>query len=150
VLVELRSNNDYTNDHYIPYPSKVRGLGSLIILTIKIITTMTEKELENNGIDLPKFEMPEYEEYVEEDNINDIEDEDISDEQYDIFEEKMEDVFIDINNIFSNVNDIEHNINYDFPNKFELKEEIFSLLKEIEEKTDTLLEKIYKLVYYMK
>ena len=33
VLVELRSNNDYTNDHYIPYPSKVRGLGSLIILT---------------------------------------------------------------------------------------------------------------------
>jgi hypothetical protein len=45
VLVELRSNNDYTNDHYIPYPSKVRGLGSLIILTIKIITTMTKKEL---------------------------------------------------------------------------------------------------------
>ena len=53
------------------------------------------KELENNGLDLP---MP-TDEYVEEDNINDVEDEDISDEEYDIFEEKMEDVFIDINNI---------------------------------------------------
>lgn len=86
---------------------------------------------------------------VEEDNINDIEDEDISDEQYDVFEEQMEDVFIDINNIFSNVSDIEGNVNYYFPNEFELKEEIFSLLKEIEEKTDTLSEKIMKLVYYM-
>jgi hypothetical protein len=46
VLVELRSNNDYTNDHCIPYPSKVRGLGSLIILTIKIITIMRKKELD--------------------------------------------------------------------------------------------------------
>ena len=104
------------------------------------------KELENNGLDLP---MP-TDEYVEEDNINDVEDEDISDEEYDIFEEKMEDVFIDINNIFSNVNDIEHNINYDFPNELKIKEEIFSLLKEIEEKTDTMAEKIMKLVYYMK
>ena len=103
--------------------------------------------IENNGLNLP---MSIFDEYVEEDNINDIEDEDISDEQYDIFMEKMEDVFIDINNIFSNVDDIEHNINYYFPNEFELKEEIFSLLKEIEEKTDTMAEKIMKLVYYMK
>lgn len=88
-------------------------------------------------------------EYVEEDNINDIEDEDISDEQYDIFMEQMEDVFTDINNIFSNVSDIEGNVNYYFPNEFELKEEIFSLLKEIEEKTDTMAEKIMKLVNYM-
>ena len=87
--------------------------------------------------------------WVEDDEEYDIEDEDISDEQYDIFMEKMEDVFIDINNIFSNVNDIEHNINYYFPNEFELKEEIFSLLKEIEEKTDTMAEKIMKLVNYM-
>ena len=42
-----------------------------------------------------------------------------------------------------------HNINYYFPNEFELKEEIFSLLKEIEEKTDTMAEKIMKLVNYM-
>lgn len=103
--------------------------------------------IENNGLNLP---MSIFDEYVEEDNINDIEDEDISDEQYDIFMEKMEDVFIDINNIFSNVNDIEHNINYDFPNELKIKEEIFSLLKEIEEKTDTMAEKIMKLVYYMK
>ena len=27
VLVELRSNNDYTNDHNTPYPSKVKGGG---------------------------------------------------------------------------------------------------------------------------
>ena len=47
------------------------------------------KELENNGLNLP---MSIFDEYVEEDNINDIEDEDISDEQYDIFMEKMEDV----------------------------------------------------------
>lgn len=107
---------------------------------------MTEKELENKGLNLP---MSIFDEYVEEDNINDIEDEDISDEQYDIFMEKMEDVFIDINNIFSNVDDIEHNINYYFPNEFELKEEIFSLLKEIEEKTDIVSEKIMKLVNYM-
>ena len=104
------------------------------------------KELENKGLNLP---MSIFDEYVEEDNINDIEDEDISDEQYDIFMEKMEDVFIDINNIFSNVDDIEHNINYYFPNEFELKEEIFSLLKEIEEKTDIVSEKIMKLVNYM-
>lgn len=108
---------------------------------------MTEKELENNGIDLPKFEMPEYEEYDGEDAV--IFGDTISDEQYDAFDEQMEDVFIDINNIFSNVNDIEHNINYYFPNKFELKEEIFSLLKEIEEKTDIVSEKIMKLVNYM-
>lgn len=82
--------------------------------------------------------------------FNEYVEEDISDEQYDIFMEKMEDVFTDINNIFSNVNDIEHNINYDFPNEFKLKEEIFSLLKEIEEKTDTMAYKIMKLVYYMK
>lgn len=107
---------------------------------------MTEKELENKGLNLP---MSIFDEYVEEDNINDIEDEDISDEQYAAFDEQMEDVFIDINNIFSNVNDIEHNINYYFPNKFELKEEIFSLLKEIEEKTDIVSEKIMKLVNYM-
>ena len=104
------------------------------------------KELENKGLNLP---MSIFDEYVEEDNINDIEDEDISDEQYDIFMEKMEDVFIDINNIFSNVDDIEHNINHYFPNEFELKEEIFSLLKEIEEKTDIVSEKIMKLVNYM-
>ena len=103
---------------------------------------MTEKELENNGLDLP---MP-TDEYVEDDNIDDI---DISDEQYDIFMEKMEDVFTDINNIFSNVDDIEHNINHYFPNKFELKEEIFSLLKEIEEKTDIISYKIMDLVKYM-
>ena len=87
--------------------------------------------------------------WEEDDEEDDIEDEDISDEQYDIFMEKMEDVFIDINNIFSNVNDIEHNINHYFPNEFELKEEIFSILKEIEEKTDTMAEKIMKLVNYM-
>ena len=103
------------------------------------------KELENNGLDLP---MP-TDEYVEEDNINDIEDEDISDEQYDIFMEKMEDVFIDINNILSNVSDIEGNLNYHFPSELKIKEEIFSLLKEIEEKTDTMAEKIMKLVNYM-
>lgn len=96
---------------------------------------------------LPKYEMPEYEEYDGEDAI--IFGDTISDEQYALFDEQMEDVFIDINNIFSNVNDIKHNINYDFPNKFELKEEIFSLLKEIEEKTDTMAEKIMKLVNYM-
>lgn len=103
------------------------------------------KELENNGLDLP---MP-TDEYVEEDNINDIEDEDISDEQYDIFMEKMEDVFIDINNILSNVSDIEGNLNYYFPSELKIKEEIFSLLKEIEEKTDTMAYKIMKLVNYM-
>lgn len=91
-----------------------------------------------------------FDEYVEEDNINDIEDEDISDEQYDVFEEQMEDVFTDINNIHSNISDIEGNVNYYFPSELKIKEEIFSLLKEIEEKTDTLLEKIMKLVYYMK
>ena len=112
----------------------------------QVVTEEIMKELENNGLNLP---MSIFDEYVEEDNINDIEDEDISDEQYDIFMEKMEDVFIDINNIFSNVNDIEHNINYYFPNEFELKEEIFSLLKEIEEKTDTMAYKIMKLVNYM-
>lgn len=96
---------------------------------------------------LPKYEMPEYEEYDGEDAI--IFGDTISDEQYALFDEQMEDVFIDINNIFSNVNDIKHNINYDFPNKFELKEEIFSLLKEIEEKTDTMAEKIMNLVNYM-
>ena len=105
------------------------------------------KELENNGIDLPKFEMPEYEEYDGEDAV--IFGDTISDEQYDVFEEQMEDVFIDLNNIFSNVDDIEHNINHYFPNEFELKEEIFSLLKEIEEKTDIVSEKIMKLVNYM-
>ena len=108
----------------------------------QVVTEEIMKELENNGLDLP---MP-TDEYDEED---DIEDEDISDEQYDIFMEKMEDVFIDINNIFSNVNDIEHNINHYFPNDFELKEEIFSLLKEIEEKTDTMAYEIMKLVNYM-
>ena len=96
---------------------------------------------------LPKYEMPEYEEYDGEDAI--IFGDTISDEQYALFDEQMEDVFIDINNIFSNVNDIKRNINYYFPNKFELKEEIFSLLKEIEEKTDTMAEKIMKLVNYM-
>ena len=96
---------------------------------------------------LPKFEMPEYEEYDGEDAV--IFGDTISDEQYDVFEEQMEDVFIDLNNIFSNVDDIEHNINHYFPNEFELKEEIFSILKEIEEKTDTMAEKIMKLVNYM-
>ena len=96
---------------------------------------------------LPKFEMPEFEEYDGEDAV--IFGDTISDEQYDLFDEQMEDVFIDINNIFSNVNDIKHNINHYFPNEFELKEEIFSLLKEIEEKTDTMAEKIMKLVNYM-
>jgi hypothetical protein len=88
--------------------------------------------------------------WVEDDEEYDIEDEDISDEQYDVFEEQMEDVFTDINNIFSNISDIEGNVNYYFPSELKIKEEIFSILKEIEEKTDTLLEKIYKLVYYMK
>lgn len=107
----------------------------------------TEKELENNEQALPKFEMPEFEEYDGEDAV--IFGDPIPDEQYELFDEKMEDVYIDLNNIFSNVNDIEHNINYYFPNEFELKEEIFSLLKEIEEKTDTMAEKIMKLVNYM-
>ena len=96
---------------------------------------------------LPKFEMPEYEEYDGEDAI--IFGDTISDEQYDVFDEQMEDVFIDINNIFSNVDDIEHNISHDFPNEFELKEEIFKMLKEIREKTETLSEKIMDLVNYM-
>lgn len=96
---------------------------------------------------LPKFEMPEFEEYDGEDAV--IFGDPIPDEQYDLFDEKMEDVYIDINNIFSNVNDIEHNINYDFPNKFELKEEIFKMLEEIREKTETLSEKIMDLVNYM-
>ena len=104
------------------------------------------KELENNGLNLP---MSIFDEYVEEDNINDIEDEDISDEQYDIFMEKMEDVFIDINNIHSNISDIEGNLNYHFSSELEIKEEIISLLKEIEEKTDIVSEKIMKLVNYM-
>ena len=88
-----------------------------------------------------------FDEYVEEDNI---EDEDITDEQYDIFIEKMEDVFTDINNILSNVSDIEGNLNRYFPSELKIKEEIFSLLKEIEEKTDTMAYKIMKLVNYMK
>ena len=100
------------------------------------------KELENNGLDLP---MP-TDEYVEENNLDDI---DISDEEYDIFMEKMEDVFIDINNIHSNISDIEGNLNYHFPSELEIKEEIISLLKEIEEKTDIISEKIMKLVNYM-
>ena len=112
----------------------------------QVVTEEIMKELENNGLNLP---MSIFDEYVEEDNINDIEDEDISDEQYDIFMEKMEDVFIDINNILSNISDIEGNINYHFPSELKIKEEIFSLLKEIEEKTDTLSEKIMKLVNYM-
>jgi hypothetical protein len=102
--------------------------------------------IENNGLNLP---MSIFDEYVEEDNINDIEDEDISDEQYDIFMEKMEDVFTDINNIHSNISDIEGNLNYHFSSELEIKEEIFSLLKEIEEKTDTMAYKIMKLVNYM-
>jgi hypothetical protein len=89
------------------------------------------------------------EDWVEDDEEYDIEDEDISDEQYDVFEEQMEDVFIDINNIFSNISDIEGNVNYYFPSELKIKEEIFSLLKEIEEKTDTMAEKIMKLVNYM-
>ena len=102
---------------------------------------------EEYGQALPKFEMPEYEEYDGEDAI--IFGDTISDEQYDVFDEQMEDVFIDINNIFSNVDDIEHNISHDFPNEFELKEEIFKMLKEIREKTETLSEKIMDLVNYM-
>jgi hypothetical protein len=97
---------------------------------------------------LPKFEMPEFEEYDGEDAV--IFGDPIPDEQYDLFDEQMEDVFIDINNIFSNISDIEGNVNYYFPSELKIKEEIFSILKEIEEKTDTLSEKIYKLVYYMK
>ena len=85
-------------------------------------------------------------EYVEEDNIDDI---DISDEEYDIFMEKMEDVFADINNIHSNISDIEGNLNYHFSSELEIKEEIISLLKEIEEKTDIISNKIMKLVNYM-
>ena len=104
------------------------------------------KELENNGLNLP---MSIFDEYVKEDNINDIEDEDISDEQYDIFMEKMEDVFTDINNIHSNISDIEGNLNYHFSSELEIKEEIISLLKEIEEKTDIISNKIMKLVNYM-
>ena len=96
---------------------------------------------------LPKFEMPEYEEYDGEDAV--IFGDTISDEQYDVFEEQMEDVFIDLNNIFSNVDDIEHNINHYFPNEFELKEEIFKMLEEMREKTETLSEKIMDLVNYM-
>ena len=96
---------------------------------------------------LPKFEMPEYEEYDGEDAV--MFGDTISDEQYDVFEEQMEDVFIDINNIHSNISDIEGNLNYYFPSELKLKEEIFSLLKEIEEKTDTMAEKIMKLVNYM-
>ena len=87
--------------------------------------------------------------WEEDDEEDNIEDEDISDEQYDIFMEKMEDVFIDINNILSNVSDIEGNLNYYFPSELKIKEEIFSLLKEIEEKTDTMAYKIMKLVNYM-
>ena len=48
----------------------------------QVVTEEIMKELENNGLNLP---MSIFDEYVEEDNINDIEDEDISDEQYDIF-----------------------------------------------------------------
>ena len=105
------------------------------------------KDLENNEQALPKFEMPEFEEYDGEDAV--IFGDPIPDEQYDLFDEQMEDVYIDLNNIFSNVDDIEHNINYDFPNKFELKEEIFKMLEEIREKTETLSEKIMDLVNYM-
>lgn len=112
----------------------------------QVVTEEIMKELENNGLNLP---MSIFDEYVEEDNINDIEDEDISDEQYDIFMEKMEDVFIDINNIHSNISDIEGNLNRYFPSELKIKEEIFSLLKEIEEKTDTMAYKIMKLVNYM-
>lgn len=112
----------------------------------QVVTEEIMKELENNGLNLP---MSIFDEYVEEDNINDIEDEDISDEQYDIFMEKMEDVFIDINNIHSNISDIEGDLNRYFPTELKIKEEIFSLLKEIEEKTDTMAYKIMKLVNYM-
>ena len=112
----------------------------------QVVTEEIMKELENNGLNLP---MSIFDEYVEEDNINDIEDEDISDEQYDIFMEKMEDVFIDINNIHSNISDIEGDLNRYFPSELKIKEEIFSLLKEIEEKTDTMAYKIMKLVNYM-
>lgn len=112
----------------------------------EVVTEEIMKELENNGLNLP---MSIFDEYVEEDNINDVEDEDIPDEQYDIFMEKMEDVFTDINNILSNVSDIEGNVNRYFPSELKIKEEIFSLLKEIEEKTDTMSYKIMKLVNYM-
>lgn len=112
----------------------------------QVVTEEIMKELENNGLNLP---MSIFDEYVEEDNINDIEDEDISDEQYDIFMEKMEDVFIDINNIHSNISDIEGNLNHYFPSELDIKEEIFKLLKEIEEKTELVSNKIMKLVNYM-
>jgi hypothetical protein len=112
----------------------------------QVVTEEIMKEIQNNGLNLP---MSIFDEYVEEDNINDIEDEDISDEQYDIFMGKMEDVFTDINNILSNISDIEGNVNRYFPSELKIKEEIFSLLKEIEEKTDTMAYKIMKLVNYM-
>lgn len=60
VLVELQSNNDYTNDHNTPYPSKVRGLGSLIILTIKILTNMNTTNQKN-------YKEKSYEEMTDED-----------------------------------------------------------------------------------
>ena len=117
----------------------------------QVVTEEIMKELETIKEEyeqaLPKYEMPEYEEYDGEDAI--IFGDTISDEQYALFDEQMEDVFIDLNNIFSNVDDIEHNISYDFPNEFELKEEIFKMLKEIREKTETLSEKIMDLVNYM-
>lgn len=112
----------------------------------RVVKEEIMKELENNGLNLP---MSIFDEYVEEDNINDIEDEDISDEQYDIFMEKMEDVFTDINNIHSNISDIEGNLNRYFPSELKIKEEIISLLKEMEEKTDIISNKIMKLVNYM-
>ena len=107
------------------------------------VTEEIMKELENNGLDLP---MPIFDEYVEEDNI-DVND--ITDEEYDVFMEKMEDVFTDINNIHSNISDIEGNLNYHFSSELPIKEEIIELLKEIEEKTDIISNKIMKLVNYM-
>ena len=96
------------------------------------------KELENNGLDLP---MP-TDEYVEEDNINDIEEDNF-------LVEKLEFVLNDINNIYSSISFIKGNLNYNCSSELEIKEEIFSLLKEIEEKTDIISYKIMKLVNYM-
>ena len=70
----------------------------------------------------------------------------ISDKEYKDFDEKMEDVYTDINNIFSNISDIESNIDYYYPNDSVTKQEIFKLLQEIKEKTDSVSYKIGNLI----
>ncbi len=70
----------------------------------------------------------------------------LSGEELKDFEEKTEDINIDINNIFSNVNDIDGNLNYFFPDESEAKTALLKILQEIRDKTDELSCRLIELI----